>query len=470
MNFESLESRRLLSATLQVGAGYPYATIQAVADAAGPGDTVLIHAGDYGPGIVPHSGTANAPITFRAAGDGAVVIASGLDGAALTAHAKPSRATAARNNGDGTETVFGPGFAPGMEGRAIDGGWGQRWVFKQDVITASGYGFATFRFVAHTKYEQPAIGNLYYVTAPSGRDVPAAFDLSGRSFVNIVGLNLDAATITTDAGSHDCTLSGITARWVSVSTGKIDPWHPTRTPGGGGIVLAGSRLTLSDSLILGSGGAGVTVSGNDCRVERVNTNNTDTSGVDAGAIQVSGSRDTVSGCQITTTGRDGIKLSHSTAVTVTGNTIHAAMLDTTDGGGIYAYGTDGRGSVVRGNQIYDVRSGGFGAAGIYADNGCSNWTYSGNVVSGCTIGIKVNSGSLNIVAEGNTLAGNGVAYDGTGMSALSERANSVSGHALGTGPVVTSFGAWHKTHRKIGHGHSDFYWYTQPGWFAAMAA
>ncbi|MCC7384033.1 MAG: right-handed parallel beta-helix repeat-containing protein [Deltaproteobacteria bacterium] len=57
-----------------------YATIQAAADAAGPGDSVLIFAGSYAGFQVDASGRANAPITFRAAEPGARIDRDGPSG------------------------------------------------------------------------------------------------------------------------------------------------------------------------------------------------------------------------------------------------------------------------------------------------------------------------------------------------------------------------------------------------------
>ena len=68
-----------LAATLEVGPNRAYRTIQSAADAAKPGDTVLIDSGVYREWVKPSvAGTEQAPITFRAREKGKTVI-SGAD-------------------------------------------------------------------------------------------------------------------------------------------------------------------------------------------------------------------------------------------------------------------------------------------------------------------------------------------------------------------------------------------------------
>jgi hypothetical protein len=85
---EILEARTLLSTTYYVddvqtngngSSSLPYNSIQAAANVAVAGDTVIIRAGVYRETVVPaHSGTSASPITYRAA-PGADVVISGLD-------------------------------------------------------------------------------------------------------------------------------------------------------------------------------------------------------------------------------------------------------------------------------------------------------------------------------------------------------------------------------------------------------
>lgn len=67
------------AATLEVGRGFEYRTIQAAADVARAGDEVVIHAGTYREWVKPiNAGTEKSPITYRAA-SGEKVVVTGAD-------------------------------------------------------------------------------------------------------------------------------------------------------------------------------------------------------------------------------------------------------------------------------------------------------------------------------------------------------------------------------------------------------
>ena len=93
---------------------------------------------------------------------------------------------------------------------------------------------------------------------------------------------------------------------------------------------------------------------------------------------------------------------------LTHNLIHDVMLQTTDGGGIYTYGTDGQGAEIACNVIYNSRSGGFGAVGVYLDNFSSNYVVHHNVVYNADHALKMNPTSRFNEIYNNTFAG--VAY------------------------------------------------------------
>src|SRR5690606_16432845 len=67
-----------------VGPARPYTTIQAAVDAAPPGDTVLVHDGQYRGFIASRSGSSSNRITIMAAGSGVLINSANSDGEGIT--------------------------------------------------------------------------------------------------------------------------------------------------------------------------------------------------------------------------------------------------------------------------------------------------------------------------------------------------------------------------------------------------
>src|SRR5207302_1483954 len=98
-----------------------------------------------------------------------------------------------------------------------------------------------------------------------------AFDLSGLSYINVVGLKLFACTINTDDNSSNNLLDHLTATYVSHAIGAIadnmDPWGAQFHPHTSGIILNGQFNTLANSTIAFSSGDGVFVGGSNNTVQ-----------------------------------------------------------------------------------------------------------------------------------------------------------------------------------------------------------
>ena len=131
---------------------------------------------------------------------------------------------------------------------------------------------------------------------------------------------------------------------------------------------------------------------------------------DSAGIRTSGGGHVVTGNTVYNTGRSGMKLSNSTALKITNNLVHDAMLQTTDGGGIYTFGMDGTGSEIAYNRIYNITSGGFGGVGIFLDNNSVNWLIHHNVIWNTTHALKMNYAATGNRVLNNTLAGIGIHF------------------------------------------------------------
>jgi probable HAF family extracellular repeat protein len=223
---EAVEGRRLLSQTWIVATNgldtnpgtlnAPLRTIQAAANLAQPGDTVMIEGGTYHETVTPpRSGTASAPITFEAYNSQQVVI-SGADPVAGWTQYNDSiySANQAWDLGEGNNQVFVDGqmigqasfpntslnpsqpswstvasatvsappngylypavatiYDPSLiapagywNGATIHIGNGQGWVIQTGTVLSSAPGSLTIAWEEQTSSELPTSGNHYYLT------------------------------------------------------------------------------------------------------------------------------------------------------------------------------------------------------------------------------------------------------------------------------------------------------------------
>jgi hypothetical protein len=352
---------------------------------------------------------------------GADALSVVMNGAKSKADLRDAALTQPAGYWDGATIHFAPGHA---------------WVAQTATITDHTAGRLQFTYLQmNERYEKPEKGDRYYLTGKfqaldsagewfrdpdgslylwtPGGDSPAehtveakrrefAFDLRGRSGIKVEGLNLFAATIGTDADSDYITLSGLDARYVSHYTLMATGWSRPDTTG---IYLLGSHSVLRDSVIAYSAGHGVAVGGSDNRVENVVVHDVGyNAGNDAG-INMRGNGHVVTRNTVYNAGRSGIKIGYARGFKLTHNLIHDVMQQATDGGGIYTYGTDAKGGEIAYNVIYNSRSEGFGAVGVYLDNFSSHYVVHHNVVWNADHALKMNPTSRDNLIYNNTLAG-----------------------------------------------------------------
>lgn len=237
-----------------------------------------------------------------------------------------------------------------------------------------------------------------------------AFNLDGRNYINIKGLHIFAATISTDSNSHYNTIDGIKAKYVS---------HYVTIPDDGtsctvycahgldtGILVNGTNNTLKNSTIIYSAGNGVVVDGSNHTIQNNLIHDTDYAGTYNSIIAVSGNNHTLSSNTLYRTGRDGIKGS-PTASRITLNHVYSVGMLTNDNGGFYTCcRVDGKSTRIDRNWFHD-NTASLGT-GIYIDNESGNFIIDHNVTWGHNgAGIRLNGhgsgNSKNIRVYNNTL-------------------------------------------------------------------
>ena len=247
--------------------------------------------------------------------------------------------------------------------------------------------------------------------------------MSGRSYINIVGVKLFSCTINTDANSTHDTIDSISTSYVSQESIKADPWADKLAPHTTGIILNGSDNVIQNSVVAWSSGDGDVLGGSNNVARNCLIHDVDTIGADEAGITILGRNDQVINNTIYNCGRSGVVMRFSPAASVMHNRISNGGLLTTDLGGIYTWGTDGQNSVIAYNTINGFHSGGFGSSGIYLDNSSTNYLVHHNVVWDVDNALKMNEPSDNNQIYNNTLVG-------TQLSVASDDASNMAGSIL----------------------------------------
>jgi len=390
----------------------------------------------------------------------------------VLAHATGATSTIANGPNASTATITDPHLTQPKGywvGATIHIAPGQGWTAQTGTVTAYTPGKLTYTFTSYAptrSYENPSAGNGYYLTgtfqaldapgefyldsaghlylwAPSGGS-PAnvqskarqdAFNLSGLSYINVIGFNIFASTIVTDASSSHFLISNLNVSYVSQFTIQPVGWQ-LGNPQQSGIQIKGTDIIFQDSTIAYSAGDGVFVGGSGNTVQKLLIHDADYNAGDWAPIYVLGANEVVRHNTVYNAGRSGIVFRYSPDVQILNNLVYDVMLQTTDGGGLYTYGTDGAGSRIAYNVIYNVYAGGYGAAGIYLDNDSSNYVVDHNAVFNANYALKLNPTNTDDEIYNNTFAncGLGLASSGSGNMSGTVFANDIFTNPADFGP------------------------------------
>lgn len=340
----------------------------------------------------------------------------------------------------------GDGF---WDGATIHFEPGEGWVSQTGNVSDGGNGKLSFSYRSMGRKAGPEAGDTYYLTGkfkaldtaaewfrdddgtlflwtpegdnPEGHAVEAkrrenAFVLKGRTYLNIEGFDIFAAGVLTDRNSSNLRLSNLNASYVSHWTRQASGWEQ---PHDTGIYLDGEDNVISDSVVAYSAGHGIVLAGNNNRAENNVVRDAAYNAGDSAGIRTVGAGHVVTKNTVYNTGRSGIKLSNSADLTVTYNLVRDAMLQTTDGGGIYTFGMDGRGTEIAYNTVYNVRTGGYGGTGIFLDNNSSNYVLHHNLVWNANNALKMNYSSRGHKIYNNTLSGTDYSVGASSSSSMS---------------------------------------------------
>ncbi|MEK4351462.1 right-handed parallel beta-helix repeat-containing protein [Paenibacillus sp. FSL R5-0475] len=228
-----------------------------------------------------------------------------------------------------------------------------------------------------------------------------AFDLSGKSYISVKGIQITASTIVTDNFTDHVTIQEIAAKYVS--------HHNLNTSAGEqanlGIILNGSYNEIRDSEIAYSSGSLVTVKGTNNNI--INSYIHDGGYVPnwEGLVNLQGANSLISHNTVSDAGRVTVYFSGGmTANQIQFNNIYNAGWLTTDLGMVYGPNTDGQNTEIHHNFIHDNKAAAANS-GIYLDNYTNNFILHHNVVWN-NEGIRLNTPSNYNLVYNNTVWSN----------------------------------------------------------------
>ena len=261
-----------------------------------------------------------------------------------------------------------------------------------------------------------------------------AFDLRGRSYILLEGLQLFAATIRYDDSTEHTTVQGMEIRY---------PWHFQDAPplfwshGTHGLQVMGQYNVVEDSLLAYSPGSMIALGGthNQARNNVIyETAYMGISGAVVGSVNAISNpggtaKNTVSNNTLFISGRLGVAA--DPGLDITYNDLYRSHLQISDLGTIYSWGTDGKNATIAYNLVHDndgelnlgIRC--FGGHGIYLDDNTTNYQIYRNVVWSTTSpGIFVFGGDAAHTPSNRSILNNTV--DGT-LTAWAKDGQSLAG-------------------------------------------
>ncbi|MFH1435689.1 MAG: right-handed parallel beta-helix repeat-containing protein [Pseudomonadota bacterium] len=438
----------------------PFRTIQHAADIMGPGDACLIREGTYYEVVRPaNSGTADDPITFMAYEDEDVVV---FGGRAVTEWVNEGgshwRATVpetvmevfvdrrymlwARYPNVPFDPETGYSLLP-LEREdwsdppsGIDWETAVWWRTDSNVWVAiidrdgppTGEPWHTILFddirLLDVEGEWLQAGGQLHLLVPGGanpntlrievKTMGYAVDFSEREHIHLRDVTVWGGSINMDGAEH-CVVDGIRNYYPSALVIGSSGWRglgsvPIHfgTPGTG-LTVGGRFNTVSNSEIAHGWCDGISLYGESNTVEGCHIYDLGWSGTDCAAITMGGRGHSVRRNHLHRTGRSVLLHRTTQASIIEHNEIHDGGLMMLDLGATYTYQTDGEGTEIVHNLIYDIPGEGAlwwrnGAhTGIYLDEGSSNFVVHHNVIYNVGTGVYTNMPAVNHQIVNNTI-------------------------------------------------------------------
>ncbi len=418
-------------------AAAPVATVAQAIQRAGPGETCILHGGDYfGPVACARSGAPGAPITLGAAPGERPRLIGGLavrrwrhnpDGSwqatvrerviqviagehAMVWARHPNLTWSVRDGGNWMRRPLGTGKPP----PEVDwsGAWlstldKHNWVLDVKVVD---------RFVQDERAVLMGVvglldapgewvqrGDELLIRLPAGATPDAlnilaitherTVDLRGRSHIRLIGLDVIGGAIDLDEAT-DCLVQACRNLYPRGPFLLQDGWRDyiqnetvTAAAPGWGLRIGGSGNVVCDCEVAHSWGDGITVYGRDNTITNCHVFDCNWSASDCSNIAAGGSGHRIMHNTLHTSGRSLLVHRKTPGCRIAYNDLYDYGHLTSDLGATYTFKSDGTGGSIDHNWVHDTRCMTIGNTGlpgahngIYVDDGSSNMSVHHNVV------------------------------------------------------------------------------------------
>ena len=232
----------------------------------------------------------------------------------------------------------------------------------------------------------------------------SAFDLSGCSYVDIVGINTRGSSIITDENSSHILMKDMKCEYVGhCSTIELNDLNDNASPQDDlGVLLKGSFIEVNGCEISNSSGPVINIQGSDNRLINSYIHDGNYIGTYTGHSKISGRRQFVSNNTMCESGRDVVSFRNLSESVIQYNDIYGAGRLTLDVGIMYSAETDGQNTLIHHNFIHDNYAGS-NTMGLYPDEMTHNFIMYNNVIFNTkSNAIQLNTPSLYNLVYNNT--------------------------------------------------------------------
>ena len=244
------------------------------------------------------------------------------------------------------------------------------------------------------------------------RTVKNTIILDDQSYIQFSGIELVGGCISLQNSTH-CKVNKVKITYpvpfFSFASG-FSRYSPNRGESsevfeGLGIHISGSYNTIEKCNISKSWGDGVFIDGHHNRISNCRVEDCDWMGIDCSPLFIGGKNQLVDHCDFSKAGRSVLIHSGIKSSKIIYNKIHNGGILCKDLGLTYCYQSDGENTEIAYNWVYENHAS-VNGAGIYLDNGNSNFDVHHNVVWGCLSAMMINQPTKNAQVKNNTFWNN----------------------------------------------------------------